>query len=458
MITRRQFTVAFGTLAAASMSGGIFSQPLAATNPAMKTSGGYGPLIDDPDGILALPEGFTYKVLSSFGDPMEGGLRVPDRADGMGCLLLDDSRVALIRNHELQPKHLTEFGPGQPEPMKTELAYDSNAQNEALPGGTTTIIYNTQTATKEREFQSLIGTVRNCSGGTTPWGSWLTCEESLDTPSDDGKKYHGYVFEVPATADGLIEAKPLTALGRFNHEAACVDPETGIVYMTEDRGDSLLYRLIPNEYGNLSAGGKLQALAVKGYPKFDSRNWNKREMPVGEWLGVTWVDIQSPDSAEDDLRKQGYREGAALFARGEGIHWAEDRLYFCCTNGGHKQLGQVMAYKPSAYEGSPGESDAPGKLQLFVESADKQVFNFGDNLTVTPNGHLIVCEDQYTAIVDNHLRGVTPDGEVYTFAQLSLQTELAGACFSPDGKTLFVNLYSPTKTLAISGPWNHLKG
>ena len=456
MITRRQFTVALGTLAVAGMSGGLFRQPMAATNITMKTSAGYGPLIEDPNGILALPEGFSYQVLSSFGDKMDDGLQVPDRADGMGCLALDENRVALIRNHELQPKHLAEFGPGQPAPFKSALAYDNNERNEALPGGTTTLVYNTKTGIKEQEYLSLVGTVRNCSGGVTPWGSWLTCEESVDTPSDDGNKYHGYVFEVPATANELVEAKPLKALGRFNHEAACVDPETGIVYLTEDRGDSLLYRLIPNEYGNLAAGGKLQALAVKGYPKFDSRNWSKREMPVGEWLNTTWVDIASPDSAEDDLRKQGYQAGAALFARGEGIHWAEDRLYFCCTNGGHKKLGQVMAYKPSAYEGSPGESDAPGALQLFVESADSQLLNFGDNLTVTPNGHLIICEDQYTAIVDNHLRGVTPAGEVYPFAQLALQTELAGACFSPDGKTLFVNLYSPTKTLAISGPWVHL--
>ena len=115
-----------------------------------------------------------------------------------------------------------------------------------------------------------------------------------------------------------------------------------------------------------------------------------------------------------------------------------------------------MRYQPSPYEGTPSEHDQPGRLQLFVESSDAQVFNFGDNLTVAPNGHLIVCEDQYTAVVDNHLRGITPDGEVYPFAQLAVQTELAGACFSPDGSTLFVNVYSPAQTLAIRGPWKHL--
>lgn len=457
MITRRQFTLAIGSLAAAGFSGGLLtaSQARAATE-AMKTSAGYGPLVDDPKGILALPKGFSYEVISSFGERMNDGLIVPDRADGMGCIPIDNDLVALVRNHELQPKHLKNYGPGHPEPLKTELAYDTNSDGLALPGGTSTIYYNTKTRKKEREFLSLSGTIRNCSGGITPWGSWLSCEENVDTPSGELSQYHGYVFEVPATSEGLVDPIPLKDMGRFNHEAACVDPKTGIVYLTEDRGDSLLYRFIPNEYGNLIAGGKLQALAVKGYPKFDTRNWSKEEMPLDEWFNTTWIDIHTPDSPQDDLRKQGYQAGAALFARGEGIHWADDRLYFCCTNGGSAKFGQVMAYKPSAYEGSADEQGSPGQLQLFVESTDGNILNFGDNLTVAPNGHLIVCEDQYTAIVDNYLRGVSPQGEVYPFAQLAMQTELAGACFSPDGSTLFVNFYSPATTVAISGPWKHL--
>jgi len=81
------------------------------------------------------------------------------------------------------------------------------------------------------------------------------------------------------------------------------------------------------------------------------------------------------------------------------------------------------------------------------------MLNFGDNLTVAPTGDLFVCEDQYTEVVDNHIRGVSPDGQIYNFARLRVQTELAGVCFSPDGRSMFVNLYSPAKTLCISGPW-----
>lgn len=174
---------------------------------------------------------------------------------------------------------------------------------------------------------------------------------------------------------------------------------------------------------------------------------------VFEWLEAEWIDINDPESPEDDLRIQGYEKGAAVFARGEGIHWADNEVHFCCTNGGKKQLGQIFRYQPSAAEGTVAEAENPGRIQLFVESEDKSLFNFGDNLTVTPQGHLLVCEDQYSEVVDKYLRGVTPDGELYSFARLNAQAELAGACFSPDGSTLFVNVYSPTKTLAIRGPW-----
>ena len=264
-------------------------------------------------------------------------------------------------------------------------------------------------------------------------------------------------FEVPATHRGLVTPEPLKAMGRFNHEAACIDPRTGIAYLTEDRGDSLLYRFIPNEKGKLAKGGRLEALAFVETDIKDSRNWNEVQISKGKQHEVKWIPLDDPESPNDDLRKQGAAKGAALFARGEGIFWGKGELFFACTNGGAAKFGQIFRYVPAVNEGFFGESDAPGMIDLYMESTNAAFYNYGDNLCVMPNGHLMVCEDQYTNISDNHIRGVNGAGQTYMIAKARVQTEFAGGCFSPDGSTMFVNLMEPTMTLAIRGPWGRVK-
>lgn len=443
---RRAFTAGL----AASAFAGLARVPAIAAAP---TAPGYGPLRADPAGLLDLPQGFSYRVISQLGDAMDDGFVVGDRADGMGCFAIDRRRVALVRNHELQVRH-QKAGPFVRGDATRIATYDRDSDGRPLPGGTSTLIYNLATGRVERQHLSLAGTIRNCAGGTTPWGSWLTCEEDMTRAGKGVGKDHGWIFEVPARARGLVDPVPLTAMGRFNHEAAAVDPRTGIVYLTEDREDGLFYRFLPDRPGQLARGGRLQALGLRDRPEGgDTSNKGRRDIGVGAWKAARWIDLTGTDAPDDDLRLRGHKAGAARFARGEGIHWGDGECYFICTSGGAKALGQVMRYRPSPREGQPGEADAPGMVQLFVESTDPQMFNYGDNLTVGPNGHLIVCEDQYTDVVDNYLRGITPDGALYPVARCRVQTELAGACFSPDGSTLFVNLYSPTKTLAITGPW-----
>lgn len=430
---RRTFMAATGSAFAALLASGCMrysgdpSGSLAASL--------YGPLLPDPAGLLDLPKGFSYRIISKLGDAMSDGGTVPDRADGMGCFDLGDGTIALVRNHELKVNH----------DVGGELAegFDRNEAGAILPGGTTNLVLDAATLEIVREFRSLGGTIRNCAGGITPWGTWLTCEEDVTKAGDGVMRDHGWVFEVPANAQGLVNPAPIKAMGRFNHEAACVDPATGFVYLTEDRDDSLLYRYIPDVPGDLASGGKLQALVADGIA--DSRNWRRQDIKLGSWSRVSWIDLDNVESPEDDLRVRGAAGGATLFARGEGIHMGDGELYFCCTSGGAKELGQIFRLALA--------EDGSARLQPFFESDDPTQFHYGDNLTVSPNGHLIVCEDQSGDVSTNHLRGITPAGEAYPLGWLTAETELAGACWSPDGKTLFVNAYSPTATLAITGPW-----
>ena len=438
LLNRRNFIGATGAAFSGLLLNGCTGRSAPLTS-APSSFADYGPLVPDPAGMLDLPRGFSYRLLSSLGNAMSDGCTVPDKADGMGCFSLGNDEIVLIRNHELVPA----------DDAGGVLAKGFGTRDGAIvPGGTTSIVLDATTLEVKREFRSLAGTIRNCSGGITPWGSWLTCEEA---PTGPGQRFgeglaenHGWVFEVPANATGLIDAVPLKAMGRFNHEAACVDPRTGIVYLSEDRDDSVLYRFVPTTPGRLGDGGLLQAMVVEGLS--DTRNWTSADMAVGSRHTVRWIDCDDVGSPNDDLRSRAAAKGAAVVARGEGIHTGTDEIFVCSTNGGQRKLGQIFRLVP----GTGGE---PDQIELFFESQSKDQFNYGDNLTVGPNGHLIVCEDQYTEVVDNHLRGITPDGRAYTLGRLRIQTELAGGCFSPDGKWFFVNAYSPTRTLAITGPW-----
>ncbi len=448
----------------------------------------YGPLIPDPYRIFDLPEGFRYTILSRTGDLMSDGLHVPGAPDGMAAFSGENGRIILIRNHELTSDATFEGPYGVDNRMIEKIdrscLYDAGAGVRPHLGGTTTLVYDPVGQRVERQFLSLAGTCRNCAGGPTPWNSWITCEEAVevsweaekrirerrfsrrDADSTDStgpsrrenfnEKSHGYTFEIPAeTQCGLVSAVPLVAMGRFNHEAVAVDPASGIVFQTEDREDGLIYRFIPKDRGRLVNGGKLQALAIKGRKSVDTRNWaetGKPKLTVGAALEVEWIDLDLVDSPRDDLRSRGYKKGAARFARAEGMWYGRNEIYFACTDGGISKTGQIFRYRPSAYEGTDREAEAPGQLVLYLEPNNTHLLQSCDNVAIAPWGDLMICED---GADHNYLRGVTPDGRIYTLGDSAYytQSELAGACFSTDHPTLFVNLQRPGLTLAITGPW-----
>ncbi len=423
---------------------------------------GYGPLKDDPEGLINLPDGFGYKIISRKGDLMTDGFLVPGSADGMATFKSPNDKVILIRNHELSPGDVAggPFGANKEllSRISPEYVYDFGKGTNPCMGGTTTLVYNPASGEVEQEFLSLAGTIRNCAGGHTPWNSWITCEENTSPPNDELEKWHGYNFEVPATlTPKLAHPTPIKAMGRFNHEAVCVDPRTGIVYQTEDRGDGLIYRYLPNSKGNLHTGGILQVLAIKGQPGFETRNWADlpdQKMTIGQKYKVEWLDIDGIEAPDDDLRYRGFAKGAARFARGEGIWFGENEFYFACTNGGHLEHGQIFRYTPSPYEGQTEENNEPGSLEIFIEPNNSALVESCDNLTIASHGDLVICEDKLTP----HIVGVTPEGGIYHIAKnVGYKSEFAGATFSPDGKILFVNIQGPGLTLAIDGPWKKRK-
>ena len=382
---------------------------------------GFGPLVADPAGILDLPAGFSYAIVDKRGAPMDDGYRVPGRPDAMGAFPGPDGTVILMRNHEVSALEGINgpYMPGQEPPPE---AYDP-----AGMGGVTRVVLDGRSFARISSNLVLCGTVRNCAGGVSPWG-WLSCEET-DSAG------HGYVFLCPTDAATVQPPRRIVGYGRCNHEAACVDPATSVAYLTEDRGDSCLYRFVPASPEDPFTG-TLQALVIEGAPGFATT-----EMAVGEVAPVAWVDIDEPDPAGDTLRVEAQGKGAAIFVRGEGIWFHEGAVYVCSTSGGPAGAGQIFRLV---------DGDEP-TLELLARSEDKAVLEKPDNICVASWGDVYMAED---GDEDNFIRVLTPRGEVFDFARNAMSTsELAGVCFSPDERALFVNIQSDGLTVVITGPF-----
>jgi hypothetical protein len=443
-----------------------------------------GPVADLRDGKvrLHLPGGFQYRSFHDTDGPpvvLSDGTTLPGRHDGTAAFPGPGGKTWLVRNHEVNGPGPA-FGPGAP--------YDSMAQ-----GGTTTTLVD-GFGVVSQAFTSLNGTQMNCMGGRMPWGSWITCEETINGP-DVGPDFtgasnvplqqpHGYIFDVPA--GGQSNRQPIRSAGRFAHEAVAFDPAGGILYLTEDNFGfpSGFYRYTPPndplEDGHLADGGKLQMLAVVGMPQADLARAQRQRATYD----VTWVDIDQPDvvfpytpgqpaptsnnDAINFVGNQGRAKGAAWFSRIEGCVYDNGVVYFCCTQGGGPAetsfgpiadgfgngTGQIWAYRIDEQV-----------LQLIFKSPGTDTLDLPDNVTVrSGRGTLVICED---GPGDNFLRGLNRGGQIFDIALNRLRRnstnvprfgeEFAGATFSPDGETLYVNIQAAQGiTFAIWGPWARL--
>lgn len=447
MQTRRKFLRG----SALTAGGAAIALSPGATALARRPRAGYGRLVEDPNGLLDLPRGFGYRVVQTIENQLSNGAGVPGDFDGMVAIAGPRNTTLLVRNHELTPGDTTK----NPVPQ-------TNPYAQSAPGGTTALIVRPD-GRLAQSYVASSGTLNNCAGGGTPWGTWITCEETQETN-------HGYAFEVdPRDPESNLSKTPIREMGFFSHEAIDIDSRTGIAYLTEDdfRGDqvdadeevpegpagtftrsSFLYRYLPNNRsarpGALQEGGTLQAMAIQARPQYNIDLGVTRER-----FQVVWIDVDPEQAHADALTG-----GAARFQRLEGCHFAGGAFWFDDTSGGEERHGQVFRLIPSG-DPTGGGTDI---LELFLEGDSEREMDSPDNLVVTPWGDIWLAEDGGGI---NRIVGIKPSGETYEFARNRLvggdgegnTSELCGPTFSPDGRTFFVNIQHPGHTFAITGPF-----
>jgi secreted PhoX family phosphatase len=379
---RREFIgLAAGGVAAVSLGAGFWKVVLQGAHKTHRGETGYGPLRPPDEHGIRLPEGFRSQVIA------RGGGLVPDShyrwhtaSDGAATFPTDDGGWILVSN------------------------------SEELKGGASAIRFGSAGQIRDA-YRILDGTTQNCSGGGTPWGTWLSCEEV------EG----GCVWECDPT--GRHRARRLPALGVFKHEAAAVDPRERRVYLTEDLKDGLLYRFTPTHWPSLEAG-LLDAASVSAGGS------------------VSWTEVPDPAARSRETRDQ--LPAAARFKRAEGIWYDDGTVYIATTADSRVHAYDVRRQRIEVIYDGLASVEAP---LLRV-----------DQLTGSRAGELFVCEDIATEEID--IGVIDRSGAVSRFLSVTGRehegSELTGATFDPSGRRLYFSSQRAFRTGAIyviSGPF-----